>query len=160
MTDQLDADMRARLDAELDAEAGHSPEQAPTAPDGLFSLGQIALAGLFGAGFGGIVLAVKNDRRLGTPPWRTIAGYLLVLLASIALIAVALPPDMAAKLRPLIRPAIGVLGPVAVAWTLQGDVMVGKPSVANPTRPILIAIGIGWLCALAFWVPLGLLLAP
>ena len=92
MSDQLSPEERAQLEAELDAEAGRTTDDKATAVDGLFSLGHIALAGMFGAGFGGVVLAVQNDRRLGAPAWRTVGTYILLLLASVTLISVALPP--------------------------------------------------------------------
>ena len=54
---------------------------------------------------------------------------------------------------------MSVLGPVAVAWSLQGRAVVERPRAAAATRSILLAIGVGWLLAFAFWVPLGILLA-
>lgn len=151
--------MHARLEAELRSEAGHD---APTvASGGLFSLGHVALASLLGAGFGGIILVVRNDQRLGAQrPWRAVAWFLGLLLIGVFLGPLAFPYDLRSALAPFIGPTLHLLGPLAIAWNLQGDAVLQHPREARLHEPLLAAIGSGWLCALAFWVPIVLLLRP
>ena len=157
MADELTDSMRARLDAELRSDAG---QDAPTiAEGGLFSLGHVFVAALLGAGFGGIILVVRNDRRTGAArPWRGPAWFVGLLLLGVFLGPLAFPYDLRTALTPFLAPALHVLGPVAIAWNLQGDAILERPRVARAHEGLLLAIGLGWLCAAALWVPLNLAL--
>ncbi len=156
MTDLSDS-MRARLEAELRAEGGQNEPTA--AAGGLFSLGHIALASLLGAGFGGVVLVVRNDKRLDARhSWRGPAWYLGILVVGGFVGMLALPHDLRGTLGPWLLPLLLVLGPVAIAWNLQMDAILDRPREARLHEPLLLAIGLGWVLAATFWIPVSMLL--
>ena len=151
--------MQRRLHAELEADDALDGPPLGRAPGGVFTIGQIALASIFGGGIGGVILMTINDRRMKhRAVWRSAAAYLAATVGGSLLLGLALPPGFTVRVAPILALVLTLVPPIALAIVFQRRMMAGRPQEAEPTRSIVVAIVLGWLISAGVFGLLRILL--